>query len=84
MKNRYMPAKPNDIDLETMRQMGNTSSLIVDVGRFQSGLTKLEYAAIQIMAGFSGHDKNGPGARVRLSVQLANLLFDELEIDEDK
>ncbi len=76
MRNRDMPAKPNVIDLETMRLMGNTSNLISDVGKFNSGLTKLEYAAIHIHV---ANLQRSPYAIADEAIDEANLLFDELD-----
>lgn len=80
MRNRHMPAKPifsgDDAYPQTML-MNNESC---------NGLTKLEYAAIQIMAG----NQSIPGTHNRPktasfdAVEKANALFDELEKQENK
>lgn len=64
MKNRDMPAKPPNAGWR-------------DNNKNARGLTKLEYAAIQIMAGLE--KAASPKDLASFSVHLANALFDELE-----
>jgi len=84
MKNRNMPAKPNDIDIPTMRHMGMSSDKIYDVGIFNSGLTKLEYAAIQIFSGACADPEFGDENSVRFAINRAHALFDELEQEQSE
>lgn len=73
MKNRDMPAKP----------IFNNEGSTYDGYGSNNGLTKLEYAAIQIMSGMQAHhDVEAFPSRqdaCRAAVKIANALFDELE-----
>lgn len=51
-------------------------------GSSRTGLTKREYAAIQIMAGFAASSEDGPatiGDIAEYAVNWADALFDELD-----
>lgn len=49
-------------------------------GMLQEGLTKREYAAIHIMAGFASHQDQGkPEDLVRHSLRCVDALFNELD-----
>lgn len=76
MKNRDVPANP--LDLEQAKEMSNGTYYD------SNGLTKLEYAAIHILASCcSDMEFNANTHGIKWAVQCANELFDELEKDQE-
>jgi len=80
MNNQDMPAGPNSPD-------SIPSELYKSVPiNWPQGLSKLEYAAIQIMASIVGRDFGGAvdkQYRAKMAVEQSKALFAELEKDND-
>ena len=81
MNNRNMPAKPQPLATDNE---GNIHSS-VDKSMQDSGLTKLEYAAIHIAKGMLSNSHDEAYTKVsftnhmKRAVSVAHALFDELE-----
>lgn len=75
MRNRNMPAKPIFSDAGNTTHKSN-----IDANEFCTGLTKLEYAAIKILASLLSDDGFIPDEDgVKWAIKYADRLFDELE-----
>ncbi len=87
MKNRDKPINPiTDYPLfeQTNGQLLKTNRL--DVEHVYNGLTKREYFALHILSGICSFESNplDTMSKPKRAVQLADLLLDELEKDENQ